>query len=43
MQRIITLYHGNQVVIGIVVIVGAALLCTQAVDVVLPISASAEQ
>ena len=35
MQRIITLYHGDQVVIGIVVIVGIALLRTQAVDVVM--------
>ena len=43
MQCIITLNHGNQVVIGIVVIVGIALLCTQAVDVVLPASAPAEQ
>ena len=37
MQRIITLYHRNQVVIGIIVIMSIALLCTQAVDVVLHI------
>ena len=42
MQRIITLYHGDQVVIGIVVIVGIALLRTQAVDVVMPASVPVE-
>ena len=42
-QRIIALYHGNQVVIGIVVIVGIALLCTQAVDIALQASAPTEQ
>ena len=35
MQRIITLYHGDQVVIVIVVIVGIALLRAQAVDIIL--------
>ena len=43
MQRIITLYHRNQVVIGIVVIMSIALLCTQAVDVVMLVSAPAKQ
>ena len=43
MQRIIALYHGDQVVIGIVVIVGIALLCTQAVDIALQASAPTEQ
>ena len=43
MQRIIALYHRNQVVIGIIVIMSIALLCTQAVDVVLPVSAPAKQ
>ena len=42
MQRIITLYHGDQVVIGIVVIGGSALLRTQAVDVVMPASVPVE-
>ena len=38
-RRIITLYHGYQVVSGIIVIVGVALLCAHAVDIVLPASA----
>ena len=42
MQRIITLYHSYQVVSGIIVIVGVALLCTHAVDVVLPASVPVE-
>ena len=42
-KSIITLYHGNQVVSGIIVIMSIALLCTQAVDVVLPVSAPADQ
>ena len=41
-KRIITLNHGYQVVSGIIVIMSIALLCTQAVDVVLPVSAPAE-
>ena len=35
MQRIITLYHGNQVVSGIIVIMSIALLRAQAVDIIL--------
>ena len=33
-KSIITLYHGNQVVSGIIVIMSIALLCTHTVDVV---------
>lgn len=39
----ITLNHGDQVIIGIVIIVGVALLRTQAVDVIMPVSAPAKQ
>ena len=41
-KRIITLYHGYQVVIGVIVIMSIALLCTQAVDVVMPASVPVE-
>ena len=43
MQSIITLYHGYQVVSGIIIIMSIALLCTHTVDVVLPVSAPAKQ
>jgi hypothetical protein len=37
-QRIITLYHRNQIVIGVIVIMSSTFLCTQAVDIVLDIN-----
>ena len=42
-KSIITLYHSNQVIIGIIVIMSIALLCTHTVDIALQASAPTEQ